>query len=164
MQGQYDILDGPTSNTVWLEALEGWPGATQLRSLPGTLWRVGTAPVWLSPRQQAQQQETEVQERSQSAVNQLMASRGLTAPATAATAVQPGASRRQEVQRSQHMAGGRGCVGGASGCVADGWWRSVGRLTHAVVYRAGHMVPTDAPEAAQYLMEQWIMRVMGDAQ
>ncbi len=41
-----------------------------------------------------------------------------------------------------------------------GWVRSAGPLTHAVVYRAGHMVPHDQPLAAQQLLEDWALAAL----
>ncbi|KAG2487387.1 hypothetical protein HYH03_013956 [Edaphochlamys debaryana] len=46
------------------------------------------------------------------------------------------------------------------GHVPAGWRRSHGRLTHAVVYRAGHMVPHDQPLAAQQLLEDWVLTAL----
>eukprot|EP00197_Chlamydomonas_leiostraca_P013626 CAMPEP_0202860512 /NCGR_PEP_ID=MMETSP1391-20130828/2179_1 /ASSEMBLY_ACC=CAM_ASM_000867 /TAXON_ID=1034604 /ORGANISM="Chlamydomonas leiostraca, Strain SAG 11-49" /LENGTH=416 /DNA_ID=CAMNT_0049539683 /DNA_START=7 /DNA_END=1253 /DNA_ORIENTATION=+ len=40
-QGQYDVLDGPASNTAWIEAMEEWPGAAELRTTQGTPWFTG---------------------------------------------------------------------------------------------------------------------------
>ena len=44
------------------------------------------------------------------------------------------------------------------GVVAD--WKAHEALAHAVVRDAGHMVPSDAPKTAQYLVERWLKGVL----
>ncbi|KXZ46405.1 hypothetical protein GPECTOR_44g8 [Gonium pectorale] len=55
---------------------------------------------------------------------------------------------------------GRGRSDGDATTQVAGWVRSASRLTHAVVYRAGHMVPRDQPAAAQQLLEDWVARAL----
>jgi vitellogenic carboxypeptidase-like protein len=49
----------------------------------------------------------------------------------------------------------------AAAAAAAGWARSVSTLTQVVIRNAGHMVPRDQPEAALFMIEQWIQGVLG---
>lgn len=47
--------------------------------------------------------------------------------------------------------------------VAAGWNRSVSTLTQVVIRNAGHMVPTDQPQATQQMFDTWIAGVLQPA-
>lgn len=49
----------------------------------------------------------------------------------------------------------------SSSSAAAGWARSVSTLTQVVIRNAGHMAPRDQPQAALFMIEQWVEGVLG---
>lgn len=149
MQGQYDILDGPASNSAWIDTL-AWPGQGELSIANSTIWTT-PGPCWEEARTGTS--------RSPS---------GATATMTTTSVSSGGESslhHRQVGSRSERSIGvtRRGSFdrhdASDSQC-RNGWWRSSGRLTHTVVYRAGHMVPHDQAVAAEHMLHTWMMQAM----
>ncbi|GAB4820079.1 hypothetical protein N2152v2_007125 [Parachlorella kessleri] len=150
VQGQHDIQDGPPSTEAWLRTLE-WSGRAAFENATREVVRgrdvcsCAAACGLATGRAQAA---------------------GWVGAGAAAAMGSPHALHSRALKAGLPLETGGAalgvetvlCGGACQGVVA--YWKAHGALTHAVVRDAGHMVPRDAPKAAQYLVERWLKGVL----